>query len=377
MSENSHTTLHEKLRRFEASRPIERASTIPAQWYRDAEIADCERRSIFAKSWQWVARAEQLKEAGAFVTADIGGEPIMVVRGKDGVLRAFSNVCRHRAAKVADAESGCAQKLRCRYHGWTYDLDGKLIGVPEFDGVADFDRAQNSLIGHTVSTWGPWVFVHLGTPTRSLFEWLEPVERLTPPGALEGLEFAGRKEYRLQCDWKVFVDNYLDGGYHVNSIHPELGGVIDYKHYRTVNEGLASVQISPLRQTPKGAGEEVSGVRKGDSAYYWWVFPNLMINIYEGVMDTNLVLPDGPERCRVLFDFYFSPAWDQKARAESMAVADRIQDQDADICEEVQRGLHSRYYDTGRFSVRRESGGFHFHRLLAGALTEGRPGAGS
>lgn len=361
-------TLQEKLRRFDPSRPLEEACTIPSLWYHDREIAERESRLVFGRSWQWVARAEQLKQVGSFVTADIGGEPVVVVRGRDGELRAFSNVCRHRAARVMEKPEGCEQKLRCRYHGWTYDLEGKLIGVPEFDGVVGFRREDNSLVSHSVGTWGPWVFVHLGEPTRSLAEWMAPVERLTPPGAMEGLAFVGRKEYRLACNWKVFVDNYLDGGYHVNSIHPELGGVIDYKHYRTVNEDLASVQISPLRQTPKGPGDEVAGVRKGEAAYYWWVFPNLMINVYEGVMDTNLVLPDGPERCRVLFDFYFSPEWSEASRAESMAVADRVQDQDAAICEEVQRGLHSRYYDTGRFSVRRESGGFHFHRLLAQAI---------
>jgi choline monooxygenase len=180
---------------------------------------------------------------------------------------------------------------------------------------------------------------------------------------LERLRFVARREYRLACNWKVFVDNYLDGGYHVNTVHPGLAGVLDYSRYRTETAGNTSVQVSPLK--PSGP---VGEVRPGDTASYWWVFPNLMLNLYEGVMDTNLVLPLGPAACRVVFDFYFArPAgtategWE----AKSMEVAHQIQLEDVAICEDVQRGLTSRTFDTGRFSVRREAAGYHFHRLLA------------
>jgi choline monooxygenase len=162
----------------------------------------------------------------------------------------------------------------------------------------------------------------------------------------------------------VFVDNFQDGGYHVNTVHPGLAGVIDYSRYRTEVAGNTSVQISPLVRS----GDDVSRVRAGDSAYYWWLFPNLMVNLYQGVMDTNLVLPLGPERCKVIFDFYFARTEGPEARqfiAQSLAVAHQIQLEDWGVCEEVQRGLKCRSYSTGRFSVKRESGGYHFHRLLA------------
>jgi choline monooxygenase len=174
-----------------------------------------------------------------------------------------------------------------------------------------------------------------------------------------------RREYELACNWKVFVDNYLDGGYHVNTVHPGLAGVLDYKHYRTEIHSFTSVQMSPLK--PSGPGE-VADVRRGETAQYWWAFPSFMLNLYEGVMDTNLVLPLGPERCRVLFDFWFADTEGvaaEKYVQESMAVAHQVQLEDAGICEEVQRGLGSRSFDTGRFSVRREGGGYHFHQLLA------------
>jgi choline monooxygenase len=183
------------------------------------------------------------------------------------------------------------------------------------------------------------------------------------------LNFVARREYRLACNWKVFVDNYLDGGYHVNTVHPGLAGVLDYAHYRTEVFGHTSVQTSPLRPPEaQRAGDAVGQVRTGATASYWWVFPNLMLNLYEGVMDTNLVLPLGPAACRVVFDFYFArPAGTATAEweAKSMEVAHQIQLEDVAICEDVQRGLASRTFDTGRFSVRREAAGYHFHRLLA------------
>ena len=182
---------------------------------------------------------------------------------------------------------------------------------------------------------------------------------------LDKLHFAERREYEVPCNWKVYVDNYQDGGYHVNTVHPGLAGALDYAHYRTENFAHGSVQISPLKQTDDAA---LGKVRAGSHAYYWWVFPNLMINLYQGVMDTNLVLPMGPDRCRVLFDFYFADTASVASRqfiADSIAVAHQVQLEDMAVCAEVQRGLRSRSYDTGRFSVKRESGGYHFHQLLA------------
>jgi choline monooxygenase len=170
----------------------------------------------------------------------------------------------------------------------------------------------------------------------------------------------------------VFVDNYLDGGYHVNYVHPGLSGVLDYSQYRTDIYEFTSVQSSPIKADEK-ADESVAKVRTGDRAYYWWIFPNLMINLYQGVMDSNLVLPLGPERCKVIFDFYFADTEGEAARqfiSQSIAVADQVQQEDVQISENVQKGLASRSYDTGRFSVRREIAGYHFHRLLARQLSQ-------
>jgi choline monooxygenase len=220
------------------------------------------------------------------------------------------------------------------------------------------------------------VWVYLGTTPSSLSEFLSPLPERTSGLGLEALRFVERREYRLACNWKVFVDNYLDGGYHVNTVHPGLAGVLDYSGYRTEIAGMTSVQQSPLK-APTDA-DQVSKVRAGDSAYYWWAYPNFMLNLYQGVMDTNLVLPLGPDACRVVMDFYFADTEGEERRrfiADSIAVAHQIQEEDVGICEEVQRGLGSRWFDTGRFSVRREAAGYHFHRLLArsfqGVLSDG------
>lgn len=374
------TGLPEKLALFNPSLPLERARTIPSLWYFDSEIYAAECRSIFGGTWQAAGRLDQVAEAGAFFTTEIAGEPILVLRDPERVLRAFFNVCRHRAAQVINEPQGKASRLRCRYHGWTYDLAGRLRGTPEFEGVADFQRNDHGLAPVAVDTWGSLVWVHLGKPAQSLAEFLAPVPERTAGLGLDRLHFVERREYELACNWKVFVDNYLDGGYHVNSVHPGLAGVLDYSQYRTEVAGNTSVQSSPLRNPPcpplPGGGDgggSFAKVRTGDHAYYWWVFPNFMINIYEGVMDTNLVLPLGPERCRVIFDFYFSEMEGAAKQyiAESIAAAHQIQLEDAGICEEVQRGLASRSYDTGRFSVKREIAGYHFHRLLAEHLRKG------
>jgi len=360
-------TLRQTLGAFDATLPLERARTIPGRWYWDPEVAAAERRAVFGSTWQLVARADQLTAPGSFVTADVAGDPVVVVRGDDGVLRAFFNVCRHRAARVVTEPEGIASRLRCRYHGWTYDLAGRLRGTPEFDGVADFRREDHGLAPLAVGAWGPLVFVSAARAPLPLTACLAPLP--AKMGALEGLRFAARREYALGCNWKVFVDNYLDGGYHVSTVHPSLAGVLDYPRYRTDCFEWTSLQASPMRAPdPERQDASAAEVRKGEQALYGWAFPNTMVNLYEGVMDTNVVLPDGADRCRVLIDFYFSPGEGDAARRfseESMAVGHRIQLEDVGVCEDVQRGLSSRAYDSGRFSVRREAGVYQFHRLLA------------
>jgi choline monooxygenase len=362
--------VHELLQAFDATLPLAKARTVPSAWYFDPEIYALECRKVFGTTWQYIGRSELVRAPGSFLTGEVAGEPILVVRDDKGTLRAFHNACRHRAAQVINEPCGHATKLRCRYHGWTYDLAGKLRGTPEFDGVEDFRKEEQGLPAMAVETHGPFVFVHQGTPKETLAEYLAPFPEKTHGQVIEKLQFADRREYDLNCNWKVFVDNYQDGGYHVNTVHPGLAGALDYAQYRTEIHGYNSVQVSPIKVS---VDPTVSKVRSGTHAYYWWIFPNLMVNLYQGVMDTNWVLPLGPDRCRVCFDFYFTDVENIETKrfiADSIAVAHQVQLEDLGVCEEVQRGLKSRSYDTGRFSVKRESGGYFFHQLLARTLRE-------
>jgi choline monooxygenase len=358
-------TVAELLDLYNSDATLDRAYTIPAPWYLDERIAELERERVFARNWIAVGRTDQVATPGDFFTVELAGEPLVVVRGTDGELRAFFNVCRHHAAAVVTAAYGTAQHLRCPYHGWTYGLDGTLKGTPEFAGVCDFDRSANGLVPVRVSVWEQFVFVALGGETRPLMSWLGDLPERVAPLALGTMHFFERRTYTLACNWKVYIDNYLDGGYHVPHLHKGLNSVLDYKEYTVENSERYSLQSSPMVGSQEHAS--FAATRTGDRAYYYWLYPNFMINIYEGVMDTNLVLPLAPDKCRVQFDFFFADVSENQAEynRESVAVSDRVQEEDVDICESVQRGLRSRAYGAGRLSVRRECGEHLFHRLLA------------
>lgn len=367
-----HTSLHEIVGRYDAGAPLASASTPPAAWYTDPRILELETRSTFARHWQPVARLDQVREPGDYVTCELAGEPLVLVRGSDGVLRGFYNVCRHHAAAVVTGESGCLKRLQCPYHGWTYTLEGALKAAPSFEGVADFDPASHGLVPVATATWENWVFVRLASegPTLEQFLGADLVAQVRELG-LTQLHWMERRRYVLDCNWKVFVDNYLDGGYHVPYLHKGLDSVLNYNKYTIENGTHHCLQSSPI--VSRNADAQTAAVRTGDRAMYYWIYPNFMLNWYEGVLDTNFVLPLGVDRTEVIFDFWFADV-SEAALARNRAsidVGQRIQDEDTDICRSVQRGLHSRAYDTGRLSVRREAGEHLFHRLLHADLRAG------
>ena len=364
-------SLAEIIQSYDPRAPLERASTIPASWYTDERVAELERAAVFGGTWQAAARADQLGHAGDFVTTEIAGEPIVVVRGADGELRAFYNVCRHHAAAVVTEAAGHAANFRCPYHGWTYGIDGTLKGTPDFDGVCGFERAQNGLVPARVDAWENFVFVNLHAGAEPLNFFLGRLSERVKPLGLQNLHFVERRSYELNCNWKVYVDNYLDGGYHVPHLHKGLNSVLEYANYTIENEDRYCLQSSPVKTSSPGADADAAATRQGDRAYYFWQYPNFMLNWYEGYLDTNLVVPLSVDRCRVIFVFYFAETDDSAAayNRQSIAVSHRVQEEDVAICEAVQRGLHSRAYQAGRLSVRREAGEHLFHRLLHADLS--------
>ena len=220
--------------------------------------------------------------------------------------------------------------MRCPYHGWTYSLDGELKGTPDFAGVCNFDRSTNGLVPVEIGVVGE-LGVRQGWPSagrRSTTFSAQTLKGRLPSDDVGGLHWMERRIYSFDCNWKVFVDNYLDGGYHVPHLHKGLDSVLDYSTYTIENGERFCLQSSPM--VASGAEAQTGAVRTGDRALYYWMYPNFMINWYEGAMDTNLVLPRGPDRTEVIFDFYFADV-SEGARArnlESIAVSEQIQDED-------------------------------------------------
>jgi choline monooxygenase len=310
----------------------------------------------------------------SFFTADVAGEPIIVVRDKQGVLRAFSNVCRHRAGPIA-LGSGCKNVLRCQYHGWTYTLDGRLIGTPDVEGVEFFDRSTMGMVPLRVEVWEQFVFVNFDAQAEPLTAHLGKIPEQVHGFQFEGLQLAERRDYVINCNWKVYVDNYLEG-YHIPIAHPGLMREIDYAHYRTDTYRYYSQQFAPIRAMKAEENAErfyVPGSGLQQAAYFW-IFPNLMVNIYPDNVSTNLIVPIAQHKTLTIFEWFFHEVGDSKIQERiqrAIAFSDQVQQEDIGLCENVQRGLRSATYDRGRYSVKRENGVHHFHMLLGEFL--GRP----
>lgn len=343
------------------SDPIERSETIPSTWYTDPRFDALDREAVFASTWQGVGHRQMLDRPGAYFLATAADNPLIVLADTDGAVRAFYNVCRHRGGPLAIEPSGCVKALTCKYHGWTYLLDGTLRGVPRFDRTELFDKRDYGLVPVATEVWRDFVFVHLGQPALPPLEQVMAgiAERLAAVPFAE-MRLVHRVDYPVEANWKVYVDNYLEG-YHIPYVHPELNKALDYSSYTTELALWYSLQHSPLKDdnvyTKDGGGE----------AFYYWIYPNLMLNVLPHRIQANLVVPDGPDRCKVIFWYYYldpaAPGRDRQI-AEDVAYSDMVQGEDRDICQRVQTGLRSRAYHRGRFSVDMEGGVYHFQQLL-------------
>ena len=345
--------------------PVERSETIPSAWYTDPRFHELDRLAVFARTWQYVADLSRLSAPGDVVVTEVAGEPIIVVRDKAGELHAFFNVCRHRGGPLALKDEHC-DMLICKYHGWTYRLDGMLRGVPHFNLVELFDKQDYGLTRVPLAQWEGLVFVHLGPQPEPIASTFAGIAERVAPTRLGALQFVRQVEYDVRSNWKVYVDNFLEG-YHVPYVHPELCSLYDYQNYVTEVHDRYSVQVGPL------TGERNVYTAGGGDALYYFVFPNLMLNVVPGRLQLNVVVPTAPDRCRVLFRYYYAdpaaPGTAERIEAD-VSFSDQVQQEDAEICERVQRGLGSRAYDRGRFSVRFEEGVYHFQQLLKRAYRD-------
>jgi choline monooxygenase len=357
---------------------IECAQTLESRFYTEPAILEVVKEKIFRRTWQLVGTLQQgcgevngvtrtIADPETFFTAILADEPIVVVRDKQETLRAFSNVCRHRAGPIAQG-SGCKNVLRCGYHGWTYALDGRLIGTPDVEGVEFFDRSTMGMVPLRVETWEQFIFVNFDTQAEPLAAFLGKIPQQARGFQFDGLQFAERRDYVIDCNWKVYVDNYLEG-YHIPIAHPGLMREINYAEYRTETFRYYSQQFAPIRaMKSEDASERLYTPGTGlQEALYFWVFPNLMVNIYPDNVSTNLILPISQDKTLTIFEWFFhdavSPTMRERVK-KAVEFSDQVQHEDIGLCESVQRGLRSATYDRGRYSVRRENGVHHFHMLL-------------
>jgi choline monooxygenase len=348
---------------------ITRAWSVPAPFYSDPSVLALEQEKIFGKTWQIVGHCHLLEKPGDFFTTDLHGEPLLLVRGAGGELRAFYNVCRHRAGPPAE---GCGSRklFRCGYHGWTYGLDGALISAPGFEGQIDFSPAQFALAPVRAEQWLNLIFVNLDPNAESLVKSLGAL-----PKQLERFDFVGmklfeRRTYDMKCNWKTYVDNYLEG-YHLPSVHPGLNCELDYDAYTVEPYACHVRQFSPIRGAQPGDAtpRRYPEARQDLTSDYFWIFPNWMLNCYPDNVSLNIVLPLGTERCLAIFEWYVPEKdLDHKVASDSVEFSHQIQIEDVTICETVQKNLHSRSYERGRYSVKHEKGVHAFHRMYADAM---------
>jgi choline monooxygenase len=343
---------------------IARASTLTAPLYFSPETFEKEKKSLFAATWQVVGHVRQAAKPGDYFTFDLLGEPLLIARGEDGVLRCFHNVCRHRAGNPA---SGCGNRklFRCGYHGWTYRLDGALLVTPEFDGVEDFDPAEFGLVPVRLEEWFNLIFVNLDGEAPPLHESLGELPNQAEKFDFGAMKFSDRRTYEMNCNWKTYIDNYLEG-YHVPSVHPSLNREINYGGYTVEPHSYYVRQWTPIRRSKSADAtpRRYKQTRADLTADYFWIFPNWMLNCYPDNISLNIILPLGPEKTLAIFEWYL-PETDlgSEAARNALAFSDEIQVEDAAICEIVQKNLHSSSYHSGRYSVKQEKGLHAFHHM--------------
>jgi choline monooxygenase len=347
------------------------ARTLPSSWYTDPAIHRLEQERIFRRSWQYAGRADQAAEPGSYFPARAGDVPILVTRDRDGVLRAFVNVCRHRGSEVV-LEAGRRETVQCHYHAWTYGLDGSLRSAPRTDREPGFDASELSLLPVAVESWGPFLFVNPDPEAPPLADALGRMPALLAEGGLDvdALRFHSRVAFELETNWKVAAENFLEC-YHCAVAHPSLAQALDVSPdaYVLEAEGLLLSQFArphardgrPLAYDPHGEIEQ---------GQFHLLFPNFKLNVVPGRpnLSAGVMLPQGPERTVGFFDYFFGADVPEEWIAEMLAFDDQVGLEDKGLVESVQRGHRSGMVEHGRLLLSSEHLIAHYERLVTAAL---------
>ena len=349
---------------------VARAWTLPAHCYTDPRVFASEQERVFGRTWQLVGHRRQVQKTGDYFTTEVVREPLLIVRGIDDRLRAFFNVCRHRAGPPAE---GCGSRkvFRCVYHGWTYALDGSLLHSTEMEGVEGFRHEDFALAPVRCEEWFNLVFVNLDPEAPPLAETLGTLPAQVGRFDFTSMRYVERRTYDMKCNWKTYVDNYLEG-FHLPTVHPGLNRELDFNAYSVEPYARHVRQFSPIRGAQPGDStpRRYAEAREDLTSDYFWVFPNWMFNCYPDNVSVNMIVPVDAERTVAIFDWYLpEKQLNSPAAQASVSFSDQIQLEDIAICEAVQKNLHSRSYQHGRFSATQEKGVHAFHRMYVEAMS--------
>ena len=316
-------------------------ATAPASWYVDPALWPVERRHIFAGSWQFLTHESAVAEPRSWRADVLAGYPVIVVRGDDGLLRAFHNVCRHRAGPLTRGDGGvCDGALTCQYHGWKYTLDGRLRLARDFGAAADFDPRDFGLFPVRLTVWRGLVFAGIGDGLPDLAARMAPLDARLGEVDWSGLKVGLRRKHVLDCNWKTYVENYLEG-YHVPNVHPSLDAEIQSDKYRVSIDGRVVLHDAP----PRAHDTVYNGV-------WGWVWPNIAINCYQSGLMIERMSPSG--HLRTELDYLYLTPGGEPVPEDTLAMSDEVTAEDKWITEKVQENLNAGVYDVGRLSPRHE-----------------------
>ena len=346
---------------FNPHRPLETNLAPPATWYNHPEFFQLERDSVFKGSWLVAGLRSHVGKPGDFFTGTYFKWPFLVVRDEAGELGAYYNICIHRGTCIVEGQ-GSTDRFTCPYHGWTYGLSGRLTKAPGAGSFRGIKKNQLNLRRIHVDTWGPFVCLYFGENPPSVDDSFQEIDRAALDPFSEMLHVK-RVVYDLNCNWKVFVDNYLDNGYHVPHLHPGLSDHLELSTYKAKIGRNVSVQN--CRSRPPEEGKQAEESRVGSQVNYFWVYPNFMMNRYGKWMDTNLVIPLSENRCQTIFDYFCEERPGEEDLMANLQASDQVQQEDIEISQRVQRGLESGAYRRGPYAPRFEKPLFHFHCRLA------------
>ncbi len=362
---------------------VARSGTLPADWYTSRELFELEQKHLFRHVWQHVGRTEQVREPGDYFTCQVANESVVVVRDGSGTLRALSNVCLHRAGPVA-LECGRRKAFQCPYHGWTYELDGRVRRAQGMEDTECFEPASMRLPEFTVDTWGPLVWVSLDPDVPPLDEWLDQITRRAANYRLDDLQYLGGKRWYIPCNWKMYVDNYMEG-YHLPFVHPGLTQALNPNVY-TYDIGKWSNEQYGAEPHPRGPGSRVASVLGSTQAfralkpplegldeneskgyYFFWLFPANTFNFMPDGFLLFTIKPLDVELTECEWSWWLPEAKDLTDKLLQAAIVNFgqiVNTEDIEICLHAQKGMHSSVYSQGRYSANQEKCLYHFHQLI-------------